>query len=472
MADVLLDAVVSGSGGGDALLVSTTSNLSASVSGSGGGSANLWQITALAAAVSAASGGSASMQLVAALSGIVSGSSGGSANLAFNDRNLSSSVSGTSGGEAALSFRTPRIDFRDVINEVFMLWGIESYADANCALRKQAVNYVNASLQLIYQRGHELGAFWALKTTSPLEMTARADGVLTLNLEGSITDRVQAVKAVRVRNTVEEITEGTPSTVVVAFPAGPPSNPSLTINGVTGSISASGANSPAAAAALLAALSANSQFTSLFTATLSSPSGTSIITIATIENGPYFPDAGGIITGASDVTVQTEVEGTDDTSAIIADTSTRPRDMIQLNSHSELLNCESIYLGGRTDYFADNLPSFYFVDARLESTGQDNTGMTIMVPKMSPTDFRIEVDYFVEPIHYVWNDFIASTPLPLPHRYVESLLLPIVRFTAAQSHYFFNKEMMPLIKEQAEQARKSLGLSDPRPEPEERQKNK
>lgn len=137
------------------------------------------------------------------------------------------------------------------------------------------------------------------------------DDTVLLNIS-SATQELETLAPVE----ISEGDVGTPTTVRVAFPAGPPSNPSLTITGVTGPITTYGANAPAAAVAMLAALNGNSQFNALYTATLAISSGTYVITIATKVNGPLAGVVPNIITGAAEVTVLAQVTGVADQNGV------------------------------------------------------------------------------------------------------------------------------------------------------------
>lgn len=54
--------------------------------------------------------------------------------------------------------------------------------------------------------------------------------------------------------------------------------------------------------------------------------------------------------------------------------------------------------------------------------------------------------------------------IPVPHKYVESILLPLVRWNATTSYFFVQKEMLDRYEADYERALKLLGKADPRKE--------
>ncbi len=94
--------------------------------------------------------------------------------------------------------------------------------------------------------------------------------------------------------------------------------------------------------------------------------------------------------------------------------------------------------------------------------GGDSQELTLMVTPAPADDVTILADVILEPPRYDWSDVVQGTPLNLPHRYAETLLIPLVRDWATSHELFAEPELLPQIKQQAEMARLVLGLLNPR----------
>lgn len=100
----------------------------------------------------------------------------------------------------------------------------------------------------------------------------------------------------------------------------------------------------------------------------------------------------------------------------------------------------------------------------LDPNGQqasDSVLMTLYVAPIPTDDTDLLVDVSLEPTRYRWSDITRGTPLSLPNKYGELLLLPIVRKWATGHPHFTRREMQPQIDEQYAAAMTSLGLLEP-----------
>lgn len=77
------------------------------------------------------------------------------------------------------------------------------------------------------------------------------------------------------------------------------------------------------------------------------------------------------------------------------------------------------------------------------------------------TDFLLEV--VREAPRYSPTDLETCPLIPVPHQYVESLLLPIVRYQASTFYLFRQMDQKPSIETEYKKALAQLGLSDPLP---------
>lgn len=116
---------------------------------------------------------------------------------------------------------------------------------------------------------------------------------------------------------------------------------------------------------------------------------------------------------------------------------------------------------------APNAPRGGMIVSENEGGG-DNVKLTLFVTPApaSSTDFLLDVS--LESPRYTVADIVNGTPVELPHKYAELLLLPLVRYWATSQRQFTRKEMLPQITQQYETARTSLGLVEPETEPQRR----
>ena len=124
----------------------------------------------------------------------------------------------------------------------------------------------------------------------------------------------------------------------------------------------------------------------------------------------------------------------------------------------ELESFASLYLEGDSA----TEPVAYHIE-RLNQTGND-PAKTILRVTPAPTE---ETDILLEVINeaprFTANDLGSCPIVPIPHTYVESLLLPIARYQASSFYLFRKADQKPTIDREYQQAMISLGLADPLP---------
>lgn len=128
-----------------------------------------------------------------------------------------------------------------------------------------------------------------------------------------------------------------------------------------------------------------------------------------------------------------------------------------LSSRSEVDQFGNIFLGGSGGTMA---PLAFFVE-RLNQSRADNTRIVLHVVPAPTEDTDFLVDAAMECPRYVWRDYCHCTPLEIPHRYTESILLPICRHRAASSQYFVREERREAIDREYVTALQVLGGVDP-----------
>jgi hypothetical protein len=136
------------------------------------------------------------------------------------------------------------------------------------------------------------------------------------------------------------------------------------------------------------------------------------------------------------------------------------RPLVPLGTLGELETFADLYLDGET--CAE--PLAYHIN-RMNQAGGDPSKCEFMVtPSVTGDDgvsFNLEV---VRNAPRFTVDDMNSCPLvPIPHRYVESMLLPIARYHASSFSLFSSKDLKESIDRDYQQARVALGLADPLP---------
>lgn len=135
------------------------------------------------------------------------------------------------------------------------------------------------------------------------------------------------------------------------------------------------------------------------------------------------------------------------------------RPLVPIGTIGELETFADLYLDGETA--AE--PLAYHIN-RMEQAGNDPAKCVFNVtPAVSggPLSFLLEV--VREAPRYNFSDLQAAPVIPIPHRYVESLLLPIAKYHASSFSMFIAKDQKETIDRDYQAARVALGLSDPLP---------
>lgn len=107
-------------------------------------------------------------------------------------------------------------------------------------------------------------------------------------------------------------------------------------------------------------------------------------------------------------------------------------------------------------------PIAYHIE-RLSQSGNEPARCIFHVNQAvdDDTDFLLEV--VREAPRYSPTDIDTCPLIPIPHQYVESLLLPIVRYQASTFYLFRQMDQKPAIEAEYKKALEQLGLSDPLP---------
>lgn len=135
------------------------------------------------------------------------------------------------------------------------------------------------------------------------------------------------------------------------------------------------------------------------------------------------------------------------------------RTLSPIKTIGELETFSTLYLDGESA----SEPLAYHVD-RIKQSGVDPAKCVIRVtPEVQGDSISFDIDVVKEAPRYTIDDL--SVQIPIPHRYAETLLIPIIRYSATSYFLFSSSDetQKKTIDEEYAQARRSLGIADPNP---------
>lgn len=109
-------------------------------------------------------------------------------------------------------------------------------------------------------------------------------------------------------------------------------------------------------------------------------------------------------------------------------------------------------------------PLAYWLESKMAGENPDTVGLTLHLTPAPINDTEVLVDAVKEAVRYSEMDFRTFTPLRLPHRWAESILLPLVKKWAMGDTLMPPSTRQAVEKEINEQyanAMSILGLADP-----------
>lgn len=116
------------------------------------------------------------------------------------------------------------------------------------------------------------------------------------------------------------------------------------------------------------------------------------------------------------------------------------------------------------ELYGSDAPSAYYLE-RQHVVAPDSAQVYLIFAPPITTDTILAMDVQVEPARIGWQDYVARTVIPIPHAYVESLLLPIARWRATTSKRYRQRERHESIVKQYQEALTMLGIVDPQTSP-------
>lgn len=138
----------------------------------------------------------------------------------------------------------------------------------------------------------------------------------------------------------------------------------------------------------------------------------------------------------------------------------------QLTSRGQALQYGQIFRNRLTSAVSVGKPEAYFVDAKRSATDDDTVTATIQffpAPSAGNISNKAVVPVIREAAQFNTAALSVGTAnLGVPHKYVQSIFLPLARHNATTFFLFYQKEKMPKYEEDYSRALKMLGKADPR----------
>lgn len=133
--------------------------------------------------------------------------------------------------------------------------------------------------------------------------------------------------------------------------------------------------------------------------------------------------------------------------------------LVPCGTISELEQFGSLFL----DSVSTSGPVAYYVE-RMNQLGDDPARCRVHITPAPTAETAVFLDAVFEPPRFGVNDISRNTPVPIPHRYAESLLLPVVRYYAAQYWQSqVSEEQRRTVEGDYREVAGLLGLADPLP---------
>ena len=132
--------------------------------------------------------------------------------------------------------------------------------------------------------------------------------------------------------------------------------------------------------------------------------------------------------------------------------------LVPLANISEIETFSNAFLEGESAAS----PACYYVE-RNNQTGADPAKCTLMVSPTPAGNITVNIDIVTEAPRYSLLDLDTCPLCPIPHKYVESLLMRVCRYLAMHSHLFIARERQEAIVNGYAQARTLLDVADPLP---------
>ena len=136
----------------------------------------------------------------------------------------------------------------------------------------------------------------------------------------------------------------------------------------------------------------------------------------------------------------------------------------RLMSRGELDGYGPLFLGKLGNALAPSRPQAYWIE-QLHQAGADAARVVLHVVPAPAAGENVLIDVQLEAPGYSRADYCGDVVVPVPHQYVESILLPIARYEATRSYHALQNPaqgaVLPQLKEFHDRALAILGLVRP-----------
>ena len=126
-------------------------------------------------------------------------------------------------------------------------------------------------------------------------------------------------------------------------------------------------------------------------------------------------------------------------------------------------NYATRFQGSLTNVVSNAQPKAYYLE-RLWQDAADSAVCKMLLTPTPDTAYTIDFEGSTEAPSFTLAELQAEPDLPIPHNYVEGILLPVARLFACRSHYFMAAERQPEVQQFQQDfimAMGQLGDSDP-----------
>ena len=357
----------------------------------------------------------------------------------------------------------PSISIKEVVDEMLLMWGIESTALARDFLKQQAINEINASMQLISAQAK--GLDYLGRTTRTYALTEAQSSV---SLESDVQNIEGPVRWVRPAVAIERLTNLSPYIWILDLGRMEQGyfTVTLTVDGTATSYDA-----------WVKEVDGTDPFTRHYLTDDQTPGDYTNDTgrqdqaldipemLSSFEANAKINAGDLMITGSWP---RYKLELTTSHAATIAVSNTSSATL-----RSEESPLRPIASRGQLESWRQTLgayqtgrPEYYYV-SRTRTGSAEGTAIALEIrphPDMGSGVGvgSLSVDVAIEPSRFTFDDYALSKEIPLPHRYIESLFLPIVRYRGMVSHYYVgSQEASASIQTNYQAALAQFGIVDP-----------
>jgi hypothetical protein len=122
-----------------------------------------------------------------------------------------------------------------------------------------------------------------------------------------------------------------------------------------------------------------------------------------------------------------------------------------------------MYLQGASSMAAvSGTPVAYFLESSRSTSGADSVTLTLCLAPTPNASGTVEYDAIKEPTAYTAANMSEGTvTVPVAHQYVETILIPLVKYFLSRSRFFTSADKLPLIEDDYQAAMAAMGLAEP-----------